>query len=555
MNLKFILLFVLPVLFLGCVQDGLEDDQGLVIYGDTEKNMGQTVRVNVANDLVRECSWSITDAETNQQLTTCSSMNSCSLECTFDMPGEKVFALTAVLNNNEQVSLEKSVFIRTIAIDTDNPPVINATLTQNGSSATFSTIRANEAGEASFSIGSPIHVDLTASTDENQDSIVYQTVISSLGSADTVHNGSEFDVQINEYGYYNIAITLRDINDKVRTENFDLIIACPLSINNFTVSETPLAIPMTQHYFYNYDASSKINRASGFVDRGFQYMWDFNGDGKFDTGWVNTSAVEEYASYAMQRSVRVKVRDNYCPNHIKEAIFVNSNLTPLFEDGVMNAGIISPILGDYNFIQGVVLRNNTAETVSNPSEDSFAGKYLATHQRLVTGIQKMDSPLRMECSYNRASRFDIGISPATLTIEGKYTNDNFDSAKTLHHGIQLRVEGLMDDGVSNITTTGAYISSGSFYSDEDLDNEARFVTGFENGQCSITLQTEGTRGQGTCGTTADVSIQLYREIWGVYECTNSDLTIRQGEFSCVVNNVDPCPVGGGGGGGTSPVPE
>lgn len=356
---------------------------------------------------------------------------------------------------------------------------------------------------------------------------------------------------------------------------------------------------------FRYDVSELVvDPLSGDDPGKLSYIFDFNGDGVYDTNWITLTneQIDEYVLYRGLRTVKVQVRDDLC-KEVKELqvsynfgqdgcgpddIFTGMELGIPFEDGRINPPFLLDINGydciqadqlytGYYFMQGRVL-------TFNGGADPIKEEEVIATQKIAPGA----APKNVQCSFNygssnkfssNAAEIKQGNASLKIVASKKYTK--YGKNEENDHGFELMIRGLKinvsygpETGTStspsrtysvvdnSVVVTGAYVDYLLYNTDGQADvvGAARHLfSQNDNSACTLNLFVENDSAAGQCPSGG---VAPHYEFRGSYSCpglkdSQSQLTakVEQGEFYCEVMIAPPCPVGGGGGGGTSPIPE
>ncbi len=462
----------------------------------------------------------------------------------------------------------------------DNAPVLKMVMKQTGQDdVVVATYASDDRNDTVFDTGKDINIDFSESTDESA-SVNYHVAftpltggaalptLSGVSSGHAIISGT----RINEPGLYQARVVLSDAAGNERSKNIFLGVRCEDNENTFGINTAMVSItPDAELGYFNFNAANaEAWLDAGHTDRGFLYMWDFNGDGRYDTGWTDQSNLLAYSTYSGTRKVGIQMKDRYCQNVTSAQI--NFTAPSPLADG--NTATEDAPLPAYYLLQGIV------SNATHADQDIF-GTFEALQVRATTVETLVSRDVevhKVQCHYSVNA-----TGTATLTVDGLYayvgdeTNalqtDDYRIIKDAKHGMVVNVQGIIDgleaspsllelsaligdlrssSSVTGIDVSDAYVSSVTFTSDFFLDEKATQRPAISG--CTLTgLAIEGSYGTGTCGASGTSAwSNLYRRAHGSFNCLGGETTINQGEFFCEVNVRGDCPVGGGGGGGTSP---
>lgn len=320
----------------------------------------------------------------------------------------------------------------------------------------------------------------------------------------------------------------------------------------FSLNGANLQVAQSGVYnYFNYNAAGVAQAAQATT---FKYMWDFNGDGMYDTNQMTESAINDvYAIYEGMQQIKLLVKDDVCQQ--QKSVIVSRDLDVPMEDGVVVAGS-SPLPSKsaasgelytgYQFIQGVVTGKNGLA-------------YPEVNTNFIVSQQMTEAPeaLKMYCDPRSGA----------LRVYGLQKYDDYGRDDKYNHGIELRISNIGNAGTESVgignggnpmyivDTSSASLYQASYFTDEDSDARARSIYTANSG-CQLELYMTTTIAQGRCDDGTPIESNMY-EMWGAYSCPNMAfegraISIADGEFYCTALDTDPCPGGGGGG---PPIPE
>lgn len=427
--------------------------------------------------------------------------------------------------------------------------------------ATMATFAEEERGEAVFPAGSQVNFDFRRTRDDENspDELSYRMKIGENGEFKPIDVVSA--VPFPEVGYYPITIQAVDAQGNVTEKRFTVFITCD-----------PNTVPQLQ---VNGDAIDLVNKPDqgynmfGFFDRGvrtaggmgpYKYMWDFNGDGTWDTQWLSSAnfdfadPMSVYVNHMHERDVRLKIWDTKC--QYVQVASKRVDLAVNFADGVKGTRQ-GPQIPNYYFIQGKVRsKNNSASKSTNV--DHFSGdpntapymprRVLCSYQRIKEGSRENEKLLpKAQFKIKGLEQFQqekLGVNPA-YKVDGAF------------HGIELTVNDVFDDtfsegGPQSIPAEGRHIAAATFgkhmvnfYTDRDSDGimERKYVNKTE---CDIGVMLDIFGPGVPCAREDEKGMKYTVQVDGTFSCPDmrdaedDQIAIEQGAFFCEINQVDAC---------------
>jgi len=588
---RLIVFSLLVVSFFSCKTEKEEGDGAIAISIAKSASMGSSVRASIPDGSVRSGSWEVRDVD--GALLTCGQVALTYIVCSFDNPGAKTFYFKGILKDGATIALSASIsIINTGDVDSNQGPQIDLRVTQSAKSGQVKSIGGVSMPEGGFDIGA-ISFDLSNSTDDNSTIASYFISIKNPSGAISTFNSAQFDHSFASPGYYYATVKLTDVAGKITAISFEVGISCPADWNLIDEemdlaalqASISTATERNEYNHYSFDGNQIFSLSGSHVeDHGFLFKWDFDGDGKFDTDWVQGTGgvVEGYVMSRGYRLVRAKAKDRFCPNRVSEEVsfYYNfDNQRVRFEDGYLSAapGVYdhtngTGMIDTYYFLQGFIRASNA--TSYSVVQNEIDGVGLPAYNPPVTipllerdvqyiATQRMramedSEQLKVKCDYAMLSDDGYLALNSSLVISGIFQYWPGHS-----QGLSLKVSGLIDDGVV-VETDNAFIQLASYTSGYSPDSSGSVVYTGATGACTLKLEIIAREGVGQCLINPGEAVPIYkqfqfRDIKGVYSCNNlastssGSISIDRGEFFCQVLDVGPCGVGGGGGGGVSPV--
>jgi len=510
--------------------------------------MNEEVQITVTNaDRYREFIWKITDAD-GIDTDRCANMLSPVVTCTFDTAGEIHISVDATDRNGEKTLYELSVDILDPSTRPNQNPYIVLKMKNAGTDAQYgivATLKKEETGGAVFPRGDDVAFDFSATRDDKDASsaLKYELDLGTgFNEIPMLHTMKFMTVTT-------IAARVRatDTEGNATVKSFTIFVRCkdgdqaPVTINTSNIA-------INANGALNYFSFNASSAASGGIGS-YKVMWDFNGDGAYDTDWINNTSTTNYTIFAETRNVGIKVWETGC-NYFASAtmpydfVIAHANGTPGVPQG--------PQIPGYHFIQADItgLGGNYSKAAN--------ASYIATR----SNSAPTSEPRRVICDYKKkgteTSRNE-GSSMATFTIFGLNKYDKLAEAG-IQHGMALSIDGIIDPtgmmGTGTVDTSKAFVSRAAYYTDGGPDNVADTVY-TKQGDCDVNITvTPLPPGPGTCSDNPDFGYPVL--IDATYSCPvmrskeGWELSATSGAIYCEVAQVEACPPGGGGGGGGLP---
>lgn len=454
-------------------------------------------------------------------------------------------------------------------LDTNQPnqkPMVNCRLTSDmDADAWLEVSSASDlflAGTERFDESDNLKIDCSNTSDEtttdqlvfeidhdyNPTSPNFQAMTQSTQLASTLNGGD-----------MNMAIRVTDAQGESSVQTFTLEVECDASapspalaiggsLNNLISISTGTAIGQ-----FNYSVNTDL--IVGDPDgSGFEYSWDFNGDGVFDpysySGNGDGASTSElyrtnpninnvYVNARNQRTIRLRVK-NSCN---KETIFALSESIP-----------------------------DTLTTLPLSAADDSA----ATNCYLLGEVR--DNQNSSDAVELIRKNYDYQATDAQgfLAFDTNYRNSSLDFNTTKKyrapdytvHGMSMELRDVADSG----DATGQVQSFSSSNNTVRMSSLTYRVAGEGDGlmtrtyalnsSCSVDMRLIRLEQVGQPCSTGNQPNEIRTEeiYWGEFSCpsltagTGDTVRVENGKFYCADHSVDRCNGGGGGGGGINPIP-
>jgi hypothetical protein len=542
-TMKIIVITLSIFLLFSCDETSVQNDYLIVISDNSKIGENLELTVNEKDKLI-DYTW-VLEYELGNKVTSCNSLNTPVINCTLEEGGEVRVKLTAKNRNGDAVTLYKKFNV----IDTDLPlnqaPVIVLSLqSESNSEAIVSTNHSKEKGIVSFPVNEEITFDFSETTDDTNANteLKYELKIDD-GQFETITNPYKYT--FTKTGYFNLTLNVTDANENTAVKKFVAFISCSDNTVNLNVDYTKVSItPDSIHNFFTYDAS---NAVTGGDPATYRYRWDYNGDGVYDSDWLEESSIREYTVFKGIRNVKLKVWEQAC-NNVKEVSL--TELDPnLYDFDIILADAIpgtlqGPQIPGYFFIQGYPEgKDGFKSTITDVD-------FIATK----ADSSPPEEQWRVLCDYRPND------GKATISIKGLNQYERVSKDGELH-GVLLTLDDIDISGFSDLTTNtlsnlNANVDKLNYYSDEEYDKLSRVVYRNE-GECVSQLTLMVTRAAGSC-VSGSSTFEDVITIDGTYSCENlkgtngKNISVKKGAFYCEVGPADACIGGGGGGGGVPP---
>lgn len=438
-------------------------------------------------------------------------------------------------------------------------PKINCVMT-NGATGATREIHTISEQDTFFSVlpraGETLSLDCSSTSDENQNDLTFAIDTDYSPDAPNFVALSEVSsINLTAAGSYSYAIQATDKEGLKRVKTFTLVVQCQNDvIPAVDVAGISVVGTGTLNYF-NYSVSA----AAVTGGDGFEYSWDFNGDGVFDpfsmtstdTWSATSSANDVFTIFANQRKIALKVR-NSCQFETVVYADVNFSIPNIDRTAVAQA-----VPMGYHYIQADVRgRSGTVATDQRRNGD------LIVTQMPSTPVKRV----KCDYNYNRAGQ-KAGFNLYGMNWYNNGSEANF--ANVFLHGMSIKLTGIPDTGAASEQTYnqshGVQLASISYdvsAADDGLPHET-----FNSIQTACTVEVTIVRAQpvAPCAdglkAEADFADLSAIQIYGEFNCPSirntantASVAAENGKFFCEVAPSNQC-IGGGGGGGGTPPPE
>ncbi len=537
------LLLLSSFLFLSCDETEVKNDFSIVVSSNSK--IGETLELTVnEKDKLIDYEWYL-EYELGNKVTSCNSLSTPEINCTLEESGEIKVRLIAKTRNGDKVTLHKVFNVLDMDLPLNQAPVIILSLkSENSEEAVVSTNHSKERGVVNFPVNEEVTFDFAATTDD-VDSVNDLTYEIKIGEQNFQKITSSFKYTFTKTGYFTIELKVTDKNENTATKKFIAFISCADNSVNLVIDPSKVKITSDSiHNFFTYDASTAV---SGGDTSKYRFRWDYNGDGIYDSDWLEEASIREYTVFEGIRNVKLKVWEQECNNvkevHLTEIDPNEYNFIIPLADAVPST-LQGPQIPGYFFIQGYPEgKDNFKSTITDVD-------FIATK----ADSSPPEEQWRVLCDYRPND------GKATISIKGlnKYEREKEDGEL---HGVLLKLDDIDISGFSNQSTTtlsnlNANVNKLNYYSDEEYDKLSRVVYR-KDGNCVSQLTLTVTRAEGSCVSGASTFSDVIT-IDGTYSCDNlkgsngENISFKKGAFYCEVGKADACIGGGGGGGGVPP---
>ena len=477
--------------------------------------------------------------------------------------------------------------------DDNQPPRLDMQVLKGGQElASFENNVFSREETVGLLVGDVINFNMSQTADDKDlpSSLQYDVTITHPSGVIEKRTSGFFNIAMQAAGRLEVLVKVSDSNSKVTSKNFVFYVSCSdaqkysligdESFGQSIINHGSQIIPDSIFNFFNFNVTGLAIDSPSLASGGYSYIFDFNGDGMFDTNWITVpgNIIKEYVVYRGLQDVSIKIKDKACQIEkrvvIKNVDFGQTNCQPNnipWEDGIINvpapaaSNCGTNLIGSYLFIQGEIEDAALVE----PTKQVMVSQQVAPTP---------GSPQYMTCTMH-FSNPTAGLNStqkATLSVKGvnKY---NHGIAGKKAHGLEVRFSNIdanvLADNIGMVvafnsaTAQNAVFEKVQYFTDEEPDavgKKQRIYSMYDsngNGQivddeCQYQLAFQPMNGFGVCGV-AGGSWGVV--VYGSYSCNalkTSDAKyfakLKKGEFHCLINSVPPCPVGGGGGGGLPP---
>lgn len=441
-------------------------------------------------------------------------------------------------------------------------PRINCVLTDITAGGMTRNLHTISEQDTFFSVppraGDALSLDCSATSDEDKNSVEYFIDMDYDPAApDFVSLPAVSGMVLSQdaAGSHAVAIKAVDKEGLARIKTFTLVVQCQTDVYP-DVDESAISVVRAGDLnFFNYS----VNPAAVTGGDGFEYSWDFNGDGVYDpvslastNTWSSSSNANNiYTIFASQRKIGLKVR-NSCQFETVVYATVNFDIPNIERTAAAQA---TP--KGYHYIQADVRAVSGAT-----SADQRRNGDLIVTQMPSSNVK------RVKCDYNfKRNGQKAGFHLYGMNWYNKGGEADF--ANTYLHGMSINLNGIPDTGAAGEQTYnqshGVSLASISYdvsAAEDGLPHET-----FNNIRTACTIEVSIVRAQPVApcaaGQTAaaDFADQSAIQIYGEFNCPNirntggnANVAAQNGKFFCEVAPSNQC-IGGGGGGGGTPPPE
>jgi hypothetical protein len=530
---------------------------GTYISAPTKALIGVDIPVSVKQPSeMRDVTWAIVLAGKDTPVEVCSASQGVAILCRFGGAGDYEIRMNAVTASNKTLADRKGIRILDPGVARGQAPVITLQLKDAAGQviSTIATFSEEESGANVVSRGVPVTLDFSQTVDDRSklEALTFEIETDASGFR-VVPVVSQ--VIWPSTGIFPVKVRVKDTEEGISEKMFTVYVQCsalessPLLVDQAKVLVTPstdVSRVQSKNYFL-YDATGAVRGGGGGP---YKFMWDYNGDGIFDSGWKILPSVDNiFSAYMHQRQVSLKVWDTTC--NMFASVVKSVNLPLTFTDGV--AGTPQGPQQDYDmFLQGVV---RGLDGYSSPMANV---DFAATRAK---ALSLAADPKNVVCDFRRlatATSASDGASQSSFKVLGRANYRGTDM------GMDLTISSFADPtygGLAQVIASGGSVTINRnyrvrFYTDESADSATRRIFEATSG-CSIQMSVNTLQGAGTCSTAPSEGFVAL--IDGTVSCpelrepSGKRIQITQGAFYCEVAKVSACPPGGGGGGGGLPV--
>lgn len=531
-------------------------------------------------DQIKGYAWSAVAEDGTELVASCSDASAAAFSCTIDEPGKLTLQAKVALKDGSSQTLSRSVDILDPSQVPTQAPKINLTiLDDTGTSvATVATMNKEESGATWFVEGKEFTFDFTNTTATGGGAVTIQMQFGD-GAAWENLVGSSIKHTFAAAGLHVTTIRVTDDVGRVTEKKFQAVVKC-------SSTPTPLALtaPATAvakagwPNFYNFNATGAASGGgSSTVAATYKYMWDFNGDGIYDSGWLTSAAVPDpqYVLFAGKnaanfaadayrgiRNARLRVWETGC-NEVKEVDLAGAaDLEWPMSTGVageLQKPHLANLGGALQFFQ---MKSNGAPF--DNKENTASVNLMATYHPAAP------QPRRLECSYHKANK----ATSSTLTISTLDKYSKYGRTTSAQHGAFFQIASILDGQAIDpqvepnfppyqvvVTSANSTLKPIKFYTDINEDSAGRRSYEAKPSDCTYQVTIDVTPGgTGTCADgTATAKILAFVD--GTFSCSEMvhngvKVAAQHGAFYCESAITTACPPGGGGGGGgIPPIPE
>jgi len=313
-NLKMIITLLLAVLIsISCGSDEEKTPEVKAVNGAIT---GRTTDLYINNgQTYKSYLWVVTDAAGEE--VTCTDTDKATAKCDFEIGGRVTATVTVETESGEKLVIKTEFEVLDYDLPKNQPPAVKAVISADGATiATVSSLLSKDKGEAVFTVNKEVKFNFSGTTDDQtpKEELKYQIEFEKDAGFQDVEK-----VQSHTFttvGKQLVTVRAIDADGNFGDKTFDAIIICDADVNYLAIDPAKVSItPGEFRNFFTYDASTAT---SGGDPANYEYRWDYNGDGIYDTDWIQQASIEEYTIFAGDRDVRVKIHDKYC-DFTKEA--------------------------------------------------------------------------------------------------------------------------------------------------------------------------------------------------------------------------------------------
>jgi hypothetical protein len=361
-------------------------------------------------------------------------------------------------------------------------------------------------------------------------------------------SGSSFQLTMSTTGIVPYAIQATDADGLVRVKTFNLIVQCLIQVSPQLNLAGVTVTPTSELNYFNYS----VNPSAVSGGSGFQYEWDFNGDGVYD-------------SYNLTNSVWTS--QNTVSNIY--TIFATTTANPTRNIGltiINNCGYESSFQIPVSFPMQNIARTPQALATPMPyfylqADVSSSVQGQRDNGAVLLTWYPSDPIARVTCYYS----YPGGGKPAGYTISAynSYNETNqTDGGNPQVHGMSAQIGNIPDTGAVGLQSytqaDGVQVNSTNYLvagvGDGFLADSFNL-----NSTCTVHISVQRNQGITPCaqGQTGPGNLPPV-QIYGEFDCPSlidsqgNTVAAHNGKYFCEVGPQNQCFGGGGGGGGNSP---
>lgn len=531
-------------------------------------------------DEVKSYLWSAVAEDGTELISSCSDASGATFSCNIDEPGKLTIQSKVTLKDGASQELSRSVDILDPSqVPTQKPKISLTILDSTGASiATVATMSREEDGATWFVEGKEFTFDFNNTQSTSGTAVTIEMQFGEGASWERV-TGTSIKHTFAAAGIHVTTIRVTDDEGRETLKKFQAVVKCASTVTPLALVAPSTAVAKAGWpNFYNYSAAGAASGGgSASVSPAYKFMWDFNGDGIYDSGWLTTEAVPDpqYVlfsgknaanftndAYRGIRNARLRVWETGC-NEVKEIDLAGAADLEWPMSTAVAGELQKPHLANLGgALQFFQVKSNGAPF--DNAENTASVNLMATYHPAAP------LPRRLECSYHKANK----STSSTLTISAldKYTK--YGRTTSAQHGAYFQIASILDGVAIDpqvepnfapyqvvVTSANSTLKPVKFYTDINEDSAGR--RSYESKPSNCTYQVTIDVMPGGVGTCADQTAQakIIALIDGTFSCSEMvhdgvKVAAQHGAFYCESAILTACPPGGGGGGGgIPPIPE